>query len=471
VRRIKEDRAVRIGRLLAGTVAALVLGAAPAAAAFPGANGRIAYDGDQSLGTINAVGGDRKPLISQAGVEFAAPAWSPDGQRLAFSTNRDTGASFEVYVAPASGASMTRLTNNAADDDAPTWSPDGSKIAFESDRDVSGRRQIYVMNADGSGVMRLTSTVTDDHSPAWSPDGSRIAFTREAGAGGDIVVMSASGGTATPLANTASDETNPDWSPNGASIVYQRDTGIATMGADGSAQTPLVGAGAAARPAWAPDGTRIVFDRASELWATNPDGSGTVQLTTAGATELVASNPNWQPIVAPPPPPPPSDADHDGVAAPLDCNDANPSIRPGAPDKPGDKIDQDCNGRDARYRLLGRSIEAFTATYPLGRYTTFTTLTVKPVRRGDRLRLTCKGPGCELRKKTIRVRKNARKLSVLRHLKGSKLRKGAVVQLRVTRPGTVGRVATWKIRAPKIPNTARSCLQPGAKKTSRCPRS
>jgi hypothetical protein len=217
------------------------------------------------------------------------------------------------------------------------------------------------------------------------------------------------------------------------------------------------------------------------LGAPDQRGSGRADRTTAGGhgrgapARRGACLGTWQPIVAPspppPPPPPPSDADHDGVAAPLDCNDANPSIRPGAPDKPGDKIDQDCNGRDARYRLLGRSIEAFTATYPLGRYTTFTTLTVKPVRRGDRLRLTCKGPGCEIRKKTIPVRKNARKLSVLRHLKGSKLRKGAVVQLRVTRPGTVGRVATWKIRAPKIPNTARSCLQPGAKKTSRCPRS
>ena len=154
----------------------------------------------------------------------------------------------------------------------------------------------------------------------------------------------------------------------------------------------------------------------------------------------------------------------------MDCNDADPKIRPGAPDKPGDKIDQDCNGRDAPYPLLRRTIEAFSATYPVDRYTKFTAMTVKPARRGDRLRLTCKGPGCELRKKTIKVRKSARKLSLLRRLKGSKLRKGAVVQLRITRPGTVGRVATWRIRAPKTPNMTRSCLQPGAKKPSRCPR-
>jgi hypothetical protein len=91
VRRIEEDRAVRIGRLLAGTVAALLLGAAPASAAFPGGNGRIAYQGYQSLGTINSSGGDRQPLIGQTGFQFSAPAWSPDGQRLGFATARERG--------------------------------------------------------------------------------------------------------------------------------------------------------------------------------------------------------------------------------------------------------------------------------------------------------------------------------------------------------------------------------------------
>jgi hypothetical protein len=172
----------------------------------------------------------------------------------------------------------------------------------------------------------------------------------------------------------------------------------------------------------------------------------------------------------PPAPPPPNlDSDGDGVQRPTDCNDNDARIHPGAKDKPGDKIDQDCNGRDARFPVGPWSIEAFSATYPSG-YTQFTSMKVTKLRPGDRLRLTCKGPGCEKKKKRLKVRKKTRKLSVLRHLKGAKLRKGSVVQLRVTRPATIGRVGTWKIRAPKVPKSTRTCLRPGAKKPSRCPR-
>jgi hypothetical protein len=171
----------------------------------------------------------------------------------------------------------------------------------------------------------------------------------------------------------------------------------------------------------------------------------------------------------PPGPPPVNlDADGDGVQRPTDCNDADASIHPGAKDKPGDKIDQDCNGRDAPFPLGRWGIEAFSATYPSG-YTTFTSMKVTKLRRGDRMRLTCKGAGCEMRKKVVRARKKG-KLSLLRHLKGAKLRKGAVVQLRITRPRTIGQVGKWKIRAPKTPKATRSCLRPGATKPSRCPR-
>lgn len=185
-------------------------------------------------------------------------------------------------------------------------------------------------------------------------------------------------------------------------------------------------------------------------------------------TVTVMLNTTPGPAGPPPPPPPNLDADGDGVQTPSDCNDADARIRPGAVDVPADKIDQDCNGRDARYRLIPRSVSAFLLTYPSG-YSRFTSLTVKPIRAGDRVTLTCKGKGCEFKRKNIRVKKSAPKLSLLKHLKGARLRKGAVVRLRITRPATIGRVNSWTIRAPKTPKLVRRCVQPGAKKPSRCP--
>ncbi len=104
---------------------------------------------------IGVLGGD---LLKQAGLV------PPEGLNV---------ADRPVVVAP-TPAPATRLTVHDASDSFPAWSPDGRRIAFESDRD--GNDEIYVMNADGSGVTRLTDNDAIDRSPAWSPDGRRIAF-------------------------------------------------------------------------------------------------------------------------------------------------------------------------------------------------------------------------------------------------------------------------------------------------------
>jgi Tol biopolymer transport system component len=65
------------------------------------------------------------------------------------------------------GANVTNLTNNLANEDAPAWSPDGSRIAFASDRD-GDNFEIYVMDADGANVTRLTDNPAEDDSPSWT---------------------------------------------------------------------------------------------------------------------------------------------------------------------------------------------------------------------------------------------------------------------------------------------------------------
>jgi len=95
----------------------------------------------------------------------AAPAWSPDGKQIVFTSKRD--GNWEIYVMRADGSHQTRLTDNPATDDSPTWSADGGQIAFVSNRD--GNQEIYVMNADGSSLKRLTSNAIDDWGPVWQP--------------------------------------------------------------------------------------------------------------------------------------------------------------------------------------------------------------------------------------------------------------------------------------------------------------
>ncbi len=90
----------------------------------------------------------------------------------------------------ADGSGQRSLTRNRSSAGS-AWSPDGRKIVFVSDRDGNG--EIYVMNADGSEQRRLTRDPGNDSSPAWSPDGQMIAFERDLPSGGELHVMNADG--------------------------------------------------------------------------------------------------------------------------------------------------------------------------------------------------------------------------------------------------------------------------------------
>jgi hypothetical protein len=170
----------------------------------------------------------------------------------------------------------------------------------------------------------------------------------------------------------------------------------------------------------------------------------------------------------PPPPPPDLDKDDDGVQTPLDCDDGNPLIKPGAFDVPGDGINQDCSADgDADYPLPGMKIKYSVLTYPAG-YSQFAKLTLAPVKAGDKVVLKCKGRGCTFKRKTFNVKQNKPRLSLLKPLKKAKLRKGAAVTMRMTRAGTYGSYARWKIRATGSKFKS-LCLRPGNTKPVKCP--
>jgi len=114
-------------------------------AAFPGQNGKIAFQSSRSGNfAIFVVNPDGSGLtqLTFGGANNGAPSWSPDGSKIVFTSDRD--GNFEIYSMNADDSNVTRLTNNPATDVDPAWSPDGTRIAFDSDRD--GDREIYTMN-------------------------------------------------------------------------------------------------------------------------------------------------------------------------------------------------------------------------------------------------------------------------------------------------------------------------------------
>ena len=194
------------------------------------------------------------------------PAWSPDGTRIAFTrvAERSTG---DIHVIGTDGRGETRLTDPTIpteqippSDDQAAWSPDGTRIAFVSNRDAGLDYEIWVMNADGSALVRLTRTreLELDLAPAWSPDGSLLAFSRGRGERTAIWTMRPDGSAARRLRDRAGE---PAWSPDGRRIAYTgfRNAGahIYTMRADGRAQVRVTRfRQSAVEPAWRPRAPR-----------------------------------------------------------------------------------------------------------------------------------------------------------------------------------------------------------------------
>jgi Tol biopolymer transport system component len=147
------------------------------------------------------------------------PVWSPDDQQLAFVSDRAgieseiPGLEQDLYVMAPDGSEVTRLTETEGRDTSPNWSPDGEKIAFVTERD--GNFEVYVMNADGSDPVRFTRSASYEWSPTWSPDGSLIAYTStgESDVAYDVYVMAPDGSNQTQLTFDAANDIIPRWWP------------------------------------------------------------------------------------------------------------------------------------------------------------------------------------------------------------------------------------------------------------------
>jgi Tol biopolymer transport system component len=296
-------------RLIYALVAAVaLLVPASAHAAFPGANGKIAFDDvytppaahistinpDGTGATVLAVGGDA--------------AWSADGHKLAYinsadhvaTMNADGSGQTDLGVGPTTGG-----IDLFADLHDPAWSPDGRQIAFTEFveyPDASYQSFVWIVNADGSDRHGLLPPRENfGFSPSWSPDGQWIAF---AGGCGICKVHPDGTGLTAVFTGTEDDALSPDWSPDGTEIAFSYTGSIWKVRADGTG-LQVIRAGSMSypftihlEPAWSPDGSKMVSmletpaTRPSDVYVMNADGSNETRLA-------AGQGPSWQPLSGP----------------------------------------------------------------------------------------------------------------------------------------------------------------------------
>ncbi|MBN1642742.1 MAG: PD40 domain-containing protein [Anaerolineae bacterium] len=232
------------------------------------------------------------------------PKWSPDGRSIAFASDRDGDR--EIYVmdlerARAEGASYqpVNLTRNEEPDWQPAWSPDGERIAFSCYRDDNW--EICVVAADGNHLERLTADPESDISPTWSPDGNRILFVSRRLGDADLYVLEIGGGTLTQLTRSERDEYDPAWSPDGAWIAFvtqiETQSDLYVMRADGSEALNLTNSAYANdfQPVWTADSQSVIYvsytaaEGNHDLYIVRRDGSEQRVLVDSDTDDLAPS--------------------------------------------------------------------------------------------------------------------------------------------------------------------------------------
>ena len=216
----------------------------------------VSFEGHHSAIYVQEVrSGQRRQVSARAGIN-GAPAFSPDGHKLAL-TLGGAGGNPDIYVLDLETQNLTRITDDPAIDTEAAWAPDGNSLYFTSDR--AGAPQIYQIGIQsGARPKRITFEGTYNARPRVSADGKLLAMVTLDQGAYRIAVQDLQSGAMRVLSRGRLD-TSPSFAPNGASLIYsdqEADRGVlATVSVDGlTGQRLKSDLGEVREPVWGPFG-------------------------------------------------------------------------------------------------------------------------------------------------------------------------------------------------------------------------
>ena len=196
-----------------------------------GPDGRTLYFSSYRSGGINiwslAVDAGGRPQGRPAQITTGAgqDVWlTVAGRHLAFTTLKRNADLWQLPVDPVTGlrtGDPVELLATTREDNRGAWSPDGSKIAFNSDR--GGSMNVWIYDLESGSTRQLTKGPGGDYQPTWSPDGSRVAFFSSRSGTPDIWSADVATGELKQITNGTAIEINPFYSPDGNRIAYHSD--------------------------------------------------------------------------------------------------------------------------------------------------------------------------------------------------------------------------------------------------------
>lgn len=184
-------------------------------------------DGTLDVFVMDADGSNQRALTDSTGWEEVV-SWSPDGKYIVYQSNRSGDArnpQYSVYTVDVTTGESTQVTNFVNPSVQPAWSPDGQRIAFVLVRSLPDDPEtlvhdIHTINPDGSDLDAHTENMGVAANPVWSPDGTRIAFTAQQEGTSAVYVVDPATDERVRISENDQEDSFVTWSPDGTRVAY-----------------------------------------------------------------------------------------------------------------------------------------------------------------------------------------------------------------------------------------------------------